>query len=338
MSDCVLIGGVFDPLHAGHLAYIEAAKPYGPLHCCISTQSDRHPYVLPVTERARLIQALGGADAGVTLTAGGTVAPIIRQLLPRAYVKGKDWDGHLPEDEVEACAETGTQIIFVDTVTQSSSRMLADYQRRLTNSKTLAFEKWVLGQKPAETPWQPVTDYSFEARREIEAEHVKRLWQSFGTLHVLDYGCGYGHLVRLMRDAGMSAFGYEPYIPVEHSVQQWAWGLHTPNGAIADKNFDVVICREVLEHLTAREIAAKVRVLCAMAKRYVYLTTRFTSKAHLLDFDTADGLDPTHISMLNQDFLRTLFVLEGCRRRPDLEETLDWQKKHRVLVYEVARG
>jgi hypothetical protein len=38
--------------------------------------------------------------------------------------------------------------------------------------------------------------------------------------------------------------------------------------------------------------------------------------------------------MLNQDFLRTLFVLEGFKRRKDLEVRMDWKGLGRVLVYE----
>ena len=57
---------------------------------------------------------------------------------------------------------------------------------------------------------------------------------------------------------------------------------------------------------------------------------------HLLDVMTSDDLDPTHISMLNQDFLRTLFVLEGFKRRADLEQAMDWRQYGRVLVYERA--
>jgi len=45
-------------------------------------------------------------------------------------------------------------------------------------------------------------------------------------------------------------------------------------------------------------------------------------------------VDPTHITLLNKDFLRLLFVLEGCRVRPDLEQKMDWGHKGRVLVYE----
>ncbi len=48
---------------------------------------------------------------------------------------------------------------------------------------------------------------------------------------------------------------------------------------------------------------------------------------------TSDDLDPTHITMLNQDLLRLLFILEGFKRRADLETAMDWQHKGRVLVY-----
>jgi hypothetical protein len=99
--------------------------------------------------------------------------------------------------------------------------------------------------------------------------------------------------------------------------------------------YDLVICREVLEHLTIRQIRRAVTNLCALSSKFVYVTTRFAKDPdHLLDVDTSDDLDPTHITMLNQDFLRVLFVLEGFKRRPDLEARMDWQGKGRVLVYE----
>ena len=75
--------------------------------------------------------------------------------------------------------------------------------------------------------------------------------------------------------------------------------------------------------------------LCALSSRFVYVTTRFArAPQHLLSVDTSDGLDPTHITMLNQSLLRLLFVLEGFKRRADLEQRMDWQGKARVLVYE----
>jgi len=55
----------------------------------------------------------------------------------------------------------------------------------------------------------------------------------------------------------------------------------------------------------------------------------------VFDCQTKDDLDPTHISMLSQPFLRSICVLNGGRRREDLEAKLDHQHKGRVLVYEV---
>jgi len=45
-------------------------------------------------------------------------------------------------------------------------------------------------------------------------------------------------------------------------------------------------------------------------------------------------VDPSHITLLNKDLLRCLFLLEGFRSRPDLEARIDWGGKGRVLVYE----
>src|SRR5688500_6524577 len=53
-----------------------------------------------------------------------------------------------------------------------------------------------------------------------------------------------------------------------------------------------------------------------------------------LQTDADWQVDPSHITLLNKDLLRLLFVLEGCRSRPDLEERMDWGRKGRVLVLE----
>jgi hypothetical protein len=37
---------------------------------------------------------------------------------------------------------------------------------------------------------------------------------------------------------------------------------------------------------------------------------------------------------MNMEMTRLLFVLQGMRRREDLERKMDWMNKGRVLVYE----
>jgi hypothetical protein len=99
--------------------------------------------------------------------------------------------------------------------------------------------------------------------------------------------------------------------------------------------YDLVICREVLEHLTVLQVRQAVATMARITSKFIYVTTRFhPSPASLLDFTTQFDVDPSHITLLNKDLLRLLFVLEGCRSRPDLEAKMDWGDKGRVLVLE----
>lgn len=202
------------------------------------------------------------------------------------------------------------------------------------------FETLVLAQQPATVPWKSVTDYSFEARKEIEGKHPELIWHHLiwcDDADVLDYGCGSNAtLVRLLeeyrdnhqRHSQVRIRGYDPASnpATEQSVKP-------PIKPI----WDLVICREVLEHCTIRQIRQVVAELCDFSAHLVYVTTRFhLAPQHLLDVMTSDALDPTHISMLNQTLLRVLFVLEGFKRRADLEARMDWKNLGRVLVYERA--
>jgi SAM-dependent methyltransferase len=200
------------------------------------------------------------------------------------------------------------------------------------------FEYFVLSQKPATTVWKPVTDYSAEARNQIEKPQAELLTHVLKPQVVLDAGCGYGYLMQLMRDQGVKVYGLDlearwPDVlkpkcaraNIADQAVQLPHGWHRP---------DLVICREVLEHLTVRQIASAIRNLCRWSTRYVYITTRFSSEHDLLRVDDHDDLDPTHISLVAKDFIRMLLTLEGYRRCEGLERTMDWRSLGRVLVYE----
>jgi SAM-dependent methyltransferase len=218
----------------------------------------------------------------------------------------------------------------------------------MTDAEALErFEAIVLGQQAAVAPWAPVTDYSFEARKQIEGKHPDLIKEVLRPMRALDVGCGPGHLVRLLRERDVLAFGCDKSHdaggdPFRRPVLLYGafrslWDVSDLGKPHPCDWSDLVICREVLEHLTLLEVRRAVLNLCRWAGRYVYVTTRFhLAPRHLLDVMTADDLDPTHISMLNQTFLRTLFVLEGFKRRADLEQRMDWQGKGRCLVYERA--
>lgn len=221
---------------------------------------------------------------------------------------------------------------------------MSDFEQHFDSAALVAFETIVLSQKPAAKPWAPVTDYSFEARKAIEGPHAELIRTVFQPTKVLDVGCGPGHLMTLLEARGVACRGIDVNANPKWTTRDriWQeditsiWGPEWHDDLIRDYlTSDLVICREVLEHLTIQDIARAVTNLCALSSKYVYVTTRFAkSPQHLLDVDTSDDLDPTHISMLNQDFLRVLFVLEGFKRRADLEQRMDWKHLNRVLVYE----
>jgi cytidyltransferase-like protein len=119
----ILTSGAFDGLHAGHVRYLNAAKALCAdnevLVCAVAPDAYiehaklRKPY-WPQRDRMTTLEALESVDA-VIPQQSTSASLVIRQLRPRIFVKGPDWDGKLPEAILMACEEVGTQIVFVDT-------------------------------------------------------------------------------------------------------------------------------------------------------------------------------------------------------------------------------
>jgi SAM-dependent methyltransferase len=185
-------------------------------------------------------------------------------------------------------------------------------------------------------------NYSLEKRREIEAKNPALIKEVFQPAKVLDLGCGPGALMHLLWELGVDCEGIDfsessrrlatPQVRDRIVVGQVTDPALKPAGA-----YDLVICREVMEHLTVLQVRQTVANIVRMTSRFAYVTTRFhPNPASLLDFTTQFDVDPSHITLLNKDMLRLMFVLEGCRSRPDLEARMDWGHKGRVLVLEKA--
>ena len=128
-----MVDGGFDPLHGGHVDYFHAAAQLGaPVLANVSGDQwvgRKHPPLLPHEERGRVIDAL--RDIAYTHLSTTSTEDVLRRLQPRYYVKGADWRDRLPPEQVEICAEVGTEIVYLDTVTNSSSGLLRDYVDRV---------------------------------------------------------------------------------------------------------------------------------------------------------------------------------------------------------------
>lgn len=346
--------GAFDPLHAGHLAYLTAAHQITGVPLLVSVASDddirakgREP-LLPVEQRAAVLEALA-CVAAVHIKDSPTHA-VLEQLRPKAYIKGADWAGRLPLEQIDVCARFGIPIHYTDAPAESSSRLLADWSVRNADRQLDALEGYMAAQ--AVTPperydreyfegqWRTTAPaYTLEARRKAEGRHPKILKELFGGMSVLDVGCGPGFLVQMLRELGMDAGGIDP--------SREAVALSPlPAGRICcchvtdapPKVADVAICREVLEHVTVAEVAVIVAELFRVARKAVYITTRFAKTPKgLFSVEDERDVDPTHQTLMTQPFLRALCVLNGGKRRRDWETALDHQNKGRVLAYEVSQ-
>ena len=126
-----MVDGAFDPLHRGHIEYFRAATTLGvPLLCNIASDRyvrTKHPPLLPETDRAAIVDAI--RFISYTHINQFDTETILRELRPRYYVKGRDWVGRLPPDQVTICAEHRIEVVYLDTVIDSSSRILQQFTK-----------------------------------------------------------------------------------------------------------------------------------------------------------------------------------------------------------------
>lgn len=125
-----MVDGAFDPLHKGHVEYFRAAAGAVEVPLLCNVASDRyvrtkHPPLLPEDQRAAIVDAI--RYISYTHINQFDTETILRELRPKYYVKGKDWEGRLPPEQVRICAEHGIGVVYLDTVLDSSSRILEQF-------------------------------------------------------------------------------------------------------------------------------------------------------------------------------------------------------------------
>jgi cytidyltransferase-like protein len=129
-----MVDGAFDPLHRGHIEYFRAAAQQLDVPLLCNVASDRyvrtkHVPLLAEDDRAVVVDAI--RFISYTHINQFDTETVLRELRPKYYVKGKDWDGRLPADQVRICPQHGIEVVYLDTVIDSSTRILKSYTEQL---------------------------------------------------------------------------------------------------------------------------------------------------------------------------------------------------------------
>ena len=112
----VAASGGFDPLHAGHIEYLEKAKALGDKLVVIINNDDflmkKKGYVfMPFNDRVRIISSLRFVDeVMVSIDDDQTVSKSLKLLKPNIFAKGPHWtEEEMPEKQ--ACKKLGIKIV-----------------------------------------------------------------------------------------------------------------------------------------------------------------------------------------------------------------------------------
>jgi SAM-dependent methyltransferase len=153
-------------------------------------------------------------------------------------------------------------------------------------------------------------------------EREGTIWEHFRTIAdrivsdiaprtVLDAGCAKGFLVEWLRKRGVEAWGLD--------VSEYAIGEVTPEirpycrvASVAeplDRDYDLIVCQEVLEHIPAEDAEKALPNLCSHTTDILFSSC------------STDYTEPTHINVRPPEFWAEQFARHGFVRDFDFDAT-----------------
>lgn len=134
VGQVAMVDGSFDPLHDGHIEYFRAASAVGlPLLCNVASDewtASKHTVLLSQQQRGVVLDAI--KYLSFVHLSSTTTLDVLELLRPKVYIKGSDWltRGGIPSKEKDFCNQWRIKVLYLETVTNSSSRLLADWSTR----------------------------------------------------------------------------------------------------------------------------------------------------------------------------------------------------------------
>lgn len=143
----VVVSGGFDPIHIGHVRYIQEAKKLGDKLIVVINNDNwlrkkKGQEFMPETERKEIIEAIAGVDkviiSGHCENPGDmSVCKELMKIKPNIFANGGDRkpeQNDLPVAEYEVCKKLGIKMVFnvgKGGKVRSSSEMLKEYSKKI---------------------------------------------------------------------------------------------------------------------------------------------------------------------------------------------------------------
>ena len=130
MRDVNMVDGCFDPIHPGHILYFEKANNLGgPVFCNVTGDNylkTKHKPLLSHEKRCQIIDSIKYVH--FTYQSIYKTSVVLEKLKPKRYVKGKDWlEKGIYQDEKEVCIKYNIEIVYLNTVIDSSTEILENF-------------------------------------------------------------------------------------------------------------------------------------------------------------------------------------------------------------------
>jgi len=138
---------------------------------------------------------------------------------------------------------------------------------------------------------------------------------------VLDAGCAMGFLVEALRDRGVQAYGIDvseyAINRVREDITRWCRVASVTDPL--DRDYDLITCIEVLEHLPAEDAIAALDNLCSHTDDLLFSST------------PSDFTEPTHVNVRPPEFWAEELLKRGFLRDVDFDASLvtDWAGRFR---------
>ena len=176
-------------------------------------------------------------------------------------------------------------------------------------------------------------DRNYFLGRDLEDKHFKLSLQFidfFEPKKVLDVGCGVGHFVKAFREYKIEAYGTDlsPYA-IEESHSDIKKYLKIENCTMLGhhrnyyKDFDLVMCIDLMEHLNLKEIDLTIEGLISITNKHLLLSICMFG-------DPNFELDETHITKKTREWWVYQFEKRGVK---EIVVPKDFLFRNQMLIF-----